>query len=244
MKNNKAAARSRPRRRLAAAAGIALLVVLGLFAASLLGDPLSRAYSVHHAVDYANETWPGQDFQVTEVSFSPGWSYQVTVQSSTSQDTRFSLRVELGVVRSTDYASQVETLNNTRSRIDAALTADVRAAMEAAGFAPFGATDFVIGYGGEGQEGATLAEQGFALDMPYDKANLPVEVSLEIFGFDNQPGQELGQQILHDAKAAMEAAGIRIDRYSVDIYDAHAPYEESSTDNTWSSGQVPADQIP
>ena len=42
----------------------------------------------------------------------------------------------------------------------------------------------------------------------------------------------------------MEAAGIRIDRYSVDIYDAHAPYEESSTDNTWSSGQVPADQIP
>ena len=148
------------------------------------------------------------------------------------------------MVRSTDYASQVETLNNTRSRIDAALTADVRAAMEAAGFAPFGATDFVIGYGGEGQEGATLAEQGFALDMPYDKANLPVEVSLEIFGFDNQPGQELGQQILHDAKAAMEAAGIRIDRYSVDIYDAHAPYEESSTDNTWSSGQVPADQIP
>ena len=45
-------------------------------------------------------------------------------------------------------------------------------------------------------------------------------------------------------QAAMEAAGIRIDRYSVDIYDAHAPYEESSTDNTWSSGQVPADQIP
>ena len=170
MKNNKAAARSRPRRRLAAAAGIALLVVLGLFAASLLGDPLSRAYSVHHAVDYANETWPGQNFQVTEVSFSPGWSYQVKVQSSTSQDTRFSLRVELGVVRSTDYASQVETLNNTRSRIDAALTADVR--------------------------------------------------------------------------AAMEAAGIRIDRYSVDIYDAHAPYEENSTDNTWSSGQVSADQIP
>lgn len=244
MKSNKADPRSKRNRRLAAAAGIALLAVLVLFAASLLGDPLSRAYSVHHAVDYANETWPGQDFQVTEVRFSPGWSYQVTVQSSTSQDTRFSLWVELGVVRSTDYATQVESLANTRTRIETALMEDVRAAMDAAGFAPFGATDFVIGYGGEGQQGAALAEQGFALDMPYDKGNLPVVVNLEIFGFDNQPRQELGEQVLQDAKAAMEAAGIKIDRYSVDIYDAHASYEESSADNTWSSGFVPADQIP
>ncbi|WP_294498887.1 hypothetical protein [uncultured Gemmiger sp.] len=240
MKNETAAARRMPRR-LAAAAGILLAVLLALFAASMLGDPLSRTYSVRHAVDYANETWPGQDFRAEEVQFTPGWCYQVTVQSSASRDTRFNVWVNFGVVTSTDYDTAVASLYNTRARVDAALSADVRAAMEAAGFAPFGATDFVLSYGAEGQ--GTPAQQGFTLDMPYDRAAMPMAVNLELFGFDNQPRRELGEQVLRDAKAAMEAAGIRIDSYSVDIYDAHAPYQKDGAGNTWSSGRVPADQI-
>lgn len=111
--------RTGPRRRAAAVAGVALVLFLLLNACATLGDPLSRAYSRAHALDYANENWPGHDFYIVQTSFSPFWNYNVTVQAADSIDTRF----------------------------NDSLQADVQAAFTAAGFSPFEATDFLVTIG-------------------------------------------------------------------------------------------------
>ena len=65
-KKTSARAPERPRtkgRRAAALAGGILIVLLILFVAGyVLGDPVSLAWARHHAMDYANEQWPGNDF--------------------------------------------------------------------------------------------------------------------------------------------------------------------------------------
>ena len=171
--------RTGPRRRAAAAAGVALVLFLLLNACATLGDPLSRAYSRAHALDYANENWPGHDFYIVQTSFSPFWNYNVTVQAADSIDTRFTLRVGTGIVRWTDYDTVVAQKINTLSRFNDSLQADVQAAFAAAGFSPFEATDFLVTIG----ETAELT-----LDMPYDKGNIIPKTSLLSSVFPMRPG--------------------------------------------------------
>ena len=135
------------RRRAAAAAGGLLVFLLILLACATLGDPLSRAYSRYHAVDWANETWPGHDFRVTDVQFEPFWCYYVTVQASDSIDTHFTLTVVAGIVRRTDYELAVANLQNTKQRFFDSLHSDVQNALTAAGYAPVSGSDFSVTVG-------------------------------------------------------------------------------------------------
>lgn len=226
--------RTKARRRAALAAGIGLVAFLVLLACAALGDPLSRAYSRAHALDYANENWPGHDFYIVETDFFPYWNYNVTVQAADSVDTRFTLRVGTGIVRWTDYDTVVGLKYNTLNRFEDSLQADVQAAFTAAGFSPFEATDFL----------ATIGDTAeLALDMPYDMRDIAPKTSLFIFGFSDAPGADAAEEILRGAKAVMTEYGIDIDEYCVRMYDGLHNEMDGAVQNTYDTGWRPADSI-
>ena len=143
----------RPRtkgRRAAAMAGGILIVLLILFAAGYaLGDPVSLAWARHHAMEYANEHWPGNNFTAVYAYNEMGYRYRVRVQSMTSQDTSFDVYLSWGVVRSTTYEEDVTGLNNTRVRITEAVRQDMTTALNNAGMNP----DWLDVQPGKGWEG-------------------------------------------------------------------------------------------
>lgn len=210
-------------RRAAALAGGILIVLLILFAAGYaLGDPISLAWARHHAVEYADEQWPGNNFTAVSAWYDTGYSYWVRVQSMTSQDTSFTVILSWGVVRSTTYEEDVTNLNNTRVRIIAAAKQDMTTALNNAGMNP----DWLDVQPGKSWEG-TPEDWGLTLDMPYDPGNLPpLTASFYLVYTDRLPTEADANALLKNAKAAFDAAGLDIAYYIVDlIYSGGKKYE-------------------
>lgn len=210
-------------RRAAALVGGILIVLLILFVAGyVLGDPVSLAWARHHAMDYANEQWPGNNFTAVSAWHETGYSYNVRVQSMTSQDTSFDVYLSWGVVRSTTYEQDVTGLNNTRVRITEAARQDMTNALNNAGMNP----DWLDVQPGKSWEG-TPEDWGLTLDMPYDPGNLPpLTADFTLFYTDRLPTEADANALLKNAKAAFEAAGLDIAYYEVYlVYSGGKKYE-------------------
>lgn len=217
----------RPRtkgRRAAALAGGVLIVLLILFVAGyVLGDPVSLAWARHHAMDYANEQWPGNNFTAVYAYNEMGYRYRVRVQSMTSQDTSFDVELSWGVVRSTTYEQDVNGLSNTRVRITEAARQDMATALQNAGMNP-NLLDVLPGKDGEGSP----EDWGFTLDMPYDPGNLPpLTVRVYLIYTDRLPTEADANALLKNAKAAFDAAGLDIAYYRVDLMYPHGEKYEN-----------------
>ena len=112
--------------RILAAVGGALIVLALLLAVdSIDGDPLSRAWSRHAAVAWAQKLYPGQTFTVTSSREGPHFRYVNEVQSQQSPDTRFEVLTRFwfftGDVGSDGMAVHeytVEERRNTRARLE------------------------------------------------------------------------------------------------------------------------------
>ena len=210
-------------RRAAALAGGVLIVLLILFAAGYaLGDPISLAWARHHAMEYADEQWPGNNFTAVYAYNEMGYRYRVRVQSMTSQDTSFDVDLAWGVVRSTTYEEDVTSLNNTRVRITETARQDMTTALQNAGMNP-NLVDVLPGKDGEG----TPEDWGLELDMPYAPDNLPpLTVRMYLVYTDRLPTEADANALLKNAKTAFDAAGLNIAYYRVDlIYSGGKKYE-------------------
>lgn len=210
-------------RRAAALAGGVLIVLLILFAAGyVLGDPISLAWARHHAMEYADEQWPGNNFTAVYAYNEMGYRYRVRVQSMTSQDTSFDVDLAWGVVRSTTYEEDVTSLNNTRVRITETARQDMTTALQNAGMNP-NLVDVLPGKDGEG----TPEDWGLELDMPYAPDNLPpLTVRMYLVYTDRLPTEADANALLKNAKTAFDAAGLNIAYYRVDlIYSGGKKYE-------------------
>lgn len=210
-------------RRAAALAGGILIVLLILFVAGyVLGDPVSLAWARHHAMDYADEQWPGNNFTAVYAYNEMGYRYRVRVQSMTSQDTSFDVYLSWGVVRSTTYEEDVTGLNNTRVRIIEAAKKDMTTALNNAGMNP----DWLDVQPGKSWEG-TPEDWGLTLDMPYDPGNLPpLTADFYLVYTDRLPTEADANALLKNAKAAFDAAGLDIAYYKVYlVYSGGKKYE-------------------
>nr|WP_317398712.1 hypothetical protein [uncultured Gemmiger sp.] len=210
-------------RRAAALAGGILIVLLILFVAGyVLGDPVSLAWARHHAMDYANEQWPGNNFTAVYAYNEMGYRYRVRVQSMTSQDTSFDVELSWGVVRSTTYEQDVTGLSNTQVRITEAARQDMTTALNNAGMNP----DWLDVQPGKGWE-STPEDWGLMLDMPYDPGNLPpLTASFYLVYTDRLPTEADANALLKNAKAAFDAAGLDIAYYKgYLVYSGGKKYE-------------------
>lgn len=226
--------RTRAKRVLAALGGFAIVLALLGTIFAYTGTPLGRELARRSAVDYANETYPGNDFQVVGVNNRHWFCYEVWLQSQTSQDTCFFVEVVAGYVISDDNEQWVASNRNTRDRIINALSMDVDHALaDTEGFDSFSLYLGEVPQMGGSQPIPTEGHPPLTLDMPYDKANLPPAALVLRMKRDTLPADaaEQAQLLMARAKSAMDAAGIDLAAYRVVIetLEGHALYSSSVT---------------
>lgn len=105
------------KKRLAGAAGI--LIILGLLLAvdAITGDPFSRAWAQWRALHRAETLYPNQEFTVASSYSGQFFNYGVTVQSTTSTDTRFDVTTDFWLFTEDRAGEQMENRWNTCYRM-------------------------------------------------------------------------------------------------------------------------------
>lgn len=105
------------KKRLAGAAGI--LIILGLLLAvdAITGDPFSRAWAQWRALHRAETLYPDQEFYVVSSYSGQFFNYGVTVQSTTSTDTRFDVTTDFWLFTEDRAGEQMENRWNTCYRM-------------------------------------------------------------------------------------------------------------------------------
>lgn len=214
--------RTKVRRRLAAAGGFAIVLVLMLVLIAYTGDPITKHLAMNTAETYANETYPGYYIKAVAASARHWFHYEVILESSVSVDTDFLVEVEQGHVTGDSYDDMVGNGGNTWNRIMMQLDCDVDAALEAAGISYQGYGLYYDNYlGGSGE--VPVPAQGhppLTVDMPYDKSNLPpVALVLDLNAPDGvDDPQAAAQQLAQQVKDAMDEAGIDLAAYVITLY--------------------------
>lgn len=202
----------------AGAGGIAILLLLAVCFCAVCGDPLTKAYSRWHAVEYANEQWPGHAFTAAGIEGGEGFQYTVNVQSSVSVDTNFNVYVQCGIVRSTDYEIWGGTLASAERRFRREIEADLRAALDAAGYEWMG---FDLMFTPDDAHSCPEGRKGVEVDMPYDKTNLPFAIA-DLYYRSEDPDaaftQEDAEEWLRQAMRVARDAGIDLTYCQLHLY--------------------------
>lgn len=233
--------RTRAKRIAAAAGGFAIVLGLLFGYGYCFGGPVSRYLSGRIAARYVDGAYPGLDYTLRATDQSYGYRYIFEVQSTASPDTRFHIWVNMGRIAWDTYEVDVGSFANTRERLGQQLRQDVAAALAAAGMETPADTSYWMVVGGSGDT-AVPAEghPPFALDMPYDKGNLPpvaLALDLEIPEGTDDP-QAAAWEFVQQVKSAMDTAGIDIAAYQVTFRGADA--SELYASSLIAAGDVPA----
>lgn len=98
---------------------IILIVGLGCFANSLLGNPISKMLATNTAQKHLAETYAGTDYYMERITYSfKDGKYHAFITSPTSMDTQFSLTITmLGELRLDTYEDVANGFNTAR-RVD------------------------------------------------------------------------------------------------------------------------------
>lgn len=98
---------------------VVLIVGVGAFANSLVGNPISKMMARHTAENHLETNYPNTDYEIEEVSYSlKDGGYYAHVVSPSSMDGNFTLRISMfGKLRNDDYSSRVEGHGNVANRL-------------------------------------------------------------------------------------------------------------------------------
>lgn len=199
---------------------LALILGVGLFANSLVGNPISKMLATRKAETYLRENFPGSDYELARVTFSfKDTCYHVYIVSPGSADSSFSLVIDLGGKIVQDlYENNVLTGWNTARRLEEAYREAVNRVLESPSF-PY---DYHIGYGElafipeeyrnepEVQPYALITND-LELDGIYDINELGARAGkLTIYIEDDTVSAERLAQILLDLKTILHDAGIGV----------------------------------
>ena len=214
--------RTKARRRLAAAGGFAIVLLLIFVLVAYTGDLITKHLAMKTAETYANETYPGCDIRAVAASARHWFRYEVIVDSSISEDTSFLVEVEQGRVTGDSYDDMVANGGNTWSRIMVQLDGSVTGALSNAGISHRGYGlyhDYYLGSTGE----VPVPAEGhppLTVDMPYDKTNLPpVALALDLNAPDGADDpQAAAWQLAQQVKNAMDEADIDLAAYVITLY--------------------------
>ena len=98
---------------------VGLIVTLGSFANSLVGNPISNLLAKKSAEKYIAETYPASDYTIEETGYSfKDGNYYVHVVSPSSMDTKFSISINWMGKVVYDWYETVESKMVTAQRLD------------------------------------------------------------------------------------------------------------------------------
>lgn len=258
--------KTKTKKRLAGAAGI--LIILGLLLAvdGFTGDPLSRAWAEWRALHRAEALYPGQEFYVASSYSGQFFNYGVTVQSTTSTDTRFDVTTDFWLFTEDRAGEQVENRWNTCYRMGeegadeiAKILAKEAPGLELAGV--YGAEmrtvelDLAWEPDGDGSGRSVPGNylENFPLDGAFDMSILqkvPSRLCLQV-NWTGTPTQQDLDTVLQTLKQVMEANGLPVTYYDVHLvpmyslgeYNRRYSSRENYLNEVLESGPVPAADI-
>ena len=254
--------KTKTKKRLAGAAGI--LIILGLLLAvdAVTGDPFSRAWAQWRALHRAETLYPDQEFTVASSYSGQFFNYGVTVQSTTSTDTRFDVTTDFWLFTQDRAGERVENRWNTCYRMGEE-GADEIAKIRAREARELGLAGV---YGGEmctveldlawepdgegaGRSHPEKTPELFPLDGSFDASLLqkvPSRLCVQV-NWTGTPVQEDLDTVLHTLKRVLEANGLPVTYYDVMLVPMYSLEEynnhEAIQNGLLESGPVPADDI-
>lgn len=258
--------KTKTKKRLAGAAGI--LIILGLLLAvdAITGDPFSRAWAQWRALHRAETLYPNQEFYVASSYSGQFFNYGVTVQSTTSTDTRFDVTTDFWLFTEDRAEEQVESRWNTCYRMGqegAEQIADILAQeapeLNLAGIygTDLNRAELDLAWEPDG-EGAGRSHpektpEMFPLDGAFDMSILqkaPSRLCLQV-NWTGTPTQENLDTVLQTLKQVMEANDLPVTYYDVHLvpmysleeYDQRYSSRENYLNEVLASGPVAADDI-
>lgn len=258
--------KTKTKKRLAGAAGI--LIILGLLLAvdAITGDPFSRAWAQWRALHRAETLYPNQEFYVASSYSGQFFNYGVTVQSTTSTDTRFDVTTDFWLFTEDRAEEQVESRWNTCYRMGqegAEQIADILAQeapeLNLAGIygTDLNRAELDLAWEPDG-EGAGRSHpektpEMFPLDGAFDMSILqkaPSRLCLQV-NWTGTPTQENLDTVLQTLKQVMEANDLPVTYYDVHLvpmysleeYDQRYSSRENYLNEVLASGPVAANDI-
>lgn len=254
------------KKRLAGAAGI--LIILGLLLAvdAITGDPFSRAWAQWRALHRAETLYPNQEFTVASSYSGQFFNYGVTVQSTTSTDTRFDVTTDFWLFTEDRAGEQMENRWNTCYRMGqegAEQIADILAQeapeLNLAGVygTDLNRVELDLAWEPDG-EGAgrphpEKTPELFPLDGAFDMSILqkvPSRLCLQV-NWTGTPTQEDLDTVLQTLKQVLEANDLPVTYYDVHLvpmysleeYDQRYSSRENYLNEVLASGPVAAKDI-
>ena len=203
---------------------IVLIVGVGLFANSLVGNPISEALARNTAKKYISETYSGTDYVLESVSYSfkDGY-YHAYVSSPSSVDTSFPLYINgFGKLKYDNYENNVTSGWNTATRLGGDYRRAVDAIIESSSFP----CSINFGYGElvfislEDMDVPEVPEYAFitnelTLDAYYNVSELGARSGrLTLYLKDENVSSERLAEMLLDIRKCFDDAGIGF--YSID----------------------------
>lgn len=258
--------KTKTKKRLAGAAGI--LIILGLLLAvdAITGDPFSRAWAQWRALHRAETLYPDQEFYVASSYSGQFFNYGVTVQSTTSTDTRFDVTTDFWLFTEDRAEEQVENRWNTCYRMGqegAEQIADILAQeapeLNLAGIYGTGLNRAELDLAwepdgeGAGRSHPEKTPELFPLDGAFDMSILqkaPSRLCLQV-NWTGTPTQENLDTVLQTLKQVMEANDLPVTYYDVHLvpmysleeYNQRYSSRENYLNEVLASGPVAANDI-
>ncbi len=196
---------------LAGALGIVLIILLLLFVNSFVGNPVSNVLAKKAAQQYIDANYSELDLQIQRCAYNFKFSsYYVFVQSSTSQDTAFSIDVDsFGNVLRDDYEYEVANNFTTFRRLDEELR---RIAEERIG----GKLDYDFEY----ISLRFVKEADFMKlkrDMKLDIYDPPLPLAIDVTLFSDDLSYNKIAEVAKALEDLLKQQSIPIDEYSIRI---------------------------
>lgn len=258
--------KTKTKKRLAGAAGI--LIILGLLLAvdAITGDPFSRAWAQWRALHRAETLYPDQEFYVVSSYSGQFFNYGVTVQSTTSTDTRFDVTTDFWLITEDRAEEQVENRWNTCYRMGqegaeqiAGILAQEAPELNLAGIygTDLNRVELDLAWEPDGEgAGRSHPEKNpelFPLDGAFDMSILqqvPSRLCLQV-NWTGTPTQQDLDTVLQTLKQVMEANGLPVTYYDVHLvpmysleeYDQRYSSRENYLNEVLASGPVAANDI-
>lgn len=203
---------------LALVLAIILIIGIGLFANSLVGNPVSKYLATKSANEYIEKTYSDKDFVIEEVTYNfKTGGYYARVTSPTSIDSHFSLSFNwLGKLVLDCYDDDVTTGWNTAMRIEEDYRNVVKAITESKDFSE----KYFIAYGeipcvlsdypiDEEHPEYALQRNDLVLDKVYDIREVAAEHGkLVLHAYDDEVTVERLAELLLDVKNKFDNSGV------------------------------------
>ena len=204
---------------------VMLIAGVGVFANSIVGNPVSKAMARSTAKKHLKTTYSGTDYYIEEVSYSfKDCNYYAHIKSPSSMDTEFSLAISMkGKLLWDSYEGCVLSGQNTADRLYMEYRKLADTVLESPMF-PFdsdiryGDLQFVeeAYVGAEGIPSYAIVTEELELDGFYDIAELGRQAGLiVIYFYDEEVTVERAAELLLEFKELMDVGGVPF--YAIDM---------------------------